>query len=73
VGYTCSIGGPITGLSRTVQIEVYHHFEDPLEAKRLFIRMGQGDYRDWDALMGWVEAGYPGTWQDWWEKHGTAR
>ena len=52
-----------------MQIDIYQHFEDPLEAKQLFIRMGQGDYREWDALTEWMDADYPGTWRDWWEKH----
>jgi hypothetical protein len=71
-GYACVIGGPITGLSRTVQMEIYRHFEDRLEAKKLFIRLGEIDgesARMWKALMEWVEEDYPGTWHDWWEKH----
>ena len=69
-GYGCFAGGPITSLSRTIQIDVYQHFKDPLEAKELFIRMGQGDYRELDALMEWADARYPGTWKDWLGKHG---
>ncbi len=65
---SCIIGGPITGLSETVQIEIYKHFQDPLEAKQLFTRM-EPDYVPWNALMEWVNQGYPGTWHDWWEKH----
>ena len=72
-GYGCIIGGPITGLSRMVQIEIYQHFENRLEAKQLFVRIGQGDSHAWDALMEWVDAGYPGTWHDWWEKHRDAQ
>jgi hypothetical protein len=71
-GYACVIGGPITGLSWRVQVDIYRHFEDPLEAKKLFIRLGTMDGeapRMWTAVMGWVEAEYPGTWHDWWEKH----
>ena len=67
-GYGCVIGGPLTGFSRTVQIQIYQHFEDRLEAKRLFIRLGRTDgesSRTWDLLMGWVNAGYPGAWDDW--------
>lgn len=70
-GYACFVGGPITGLSRTVQIEIYQHFEDRLEAKRLFIRLERMDeegYRMWKALMGWVDEDYPGAWHDWWER-----
>jgi hypothetical protein len=72
-GYGCRIGGPLTGLSRTVQIEIYRHFEDRLEAKRLFIRLGQMDgdcYRTFHALMEWVGHDYPGKWHDWLEEHG---
>jgi hypothetical protein len=71
-GYGCRIGAPITGLSMTVQMKVYQHFGDPLEAKQLFIRLGQFDNassRTWRALIEWVEADFPGTWCDWWDKH----
>lgn len=71
-GYACVIGGRLTGLSRTVQTNVYQHIGDRLEAKRMFIRLGQTDGdsdRIWDALMRWVDEGYPGTWHDWWERH----
>jgi hypothetical protein len=67
-GYGCTIGGPLTGLSRTVQMSIYQHFKDPLDAKRLFIRLGQTDADNqgiWDALMGWIDKDYPGTWDDW--------
>ncbi len=70
-GYGCFIGGPLTGLSRTVQMTIYNHFEDRLEAKQLFIRLGQmdaGNDRLWEALMSWVDQDYPGTWHDWWER-----
>ncbi len=71
-GYAYVIGGPITGLSRRVQMDIYSHFGDPLEAKGLFIRLGTPDgegARMWEALMDWVGEGYPGTWKDWWEEH----
>ena len=71
-GYACVVGGPITGLSRRVQVDIYRHFRDPLEAKALFIRLGAMDgegVRLWAALMGWVDEGYPGTWHDWWARH----
>jgi hypothetical protein len=48
---------------------IYQHCEDRLEAKRLFLRLGQMDAegpRLWEALMGWVDQDYPGTWHDWW-------
>ena len=70
-GYGCFIGGPLTGLSRTVQMTIYQHFDDRLEAKRLFVHLGQMDAesaRLWEALMGWVDKEYPGTWHDWWEQ-----
>ncbi len=73
-GYGCSVGSRITGLSRRVQIDVYRHFAEPLEAKRFFVRLQQLDgtgesLRMWDSLMDWVDADYPGTWHDWWEMH----
>lgn len=37
-GYACSVGSRITGLSQTVQIDIYRHFKNPLEAKRFFVR-----------------------------------
>jgi hypothetical protein len=55
-------------------MEIYQHFDDRFEAKRLFIRLGQSNEesrRTWNALMGWVNADYPGDWHDWWEKHRT--
>lgn len=70
-GYGCVVGGPLTGLSRRVQIMIYQHFKDPLEGKNLFIqlgRMGPEAPRRWEALMDWVEHDYPGTWQGWWKQ-----
>jgi hypothetical protein len=52
-GYGCFVGGPLTGLSRTVQMAIHQHFEDRLEAKRLFIQLGQMDAESpqtWEAL-----------------------
>jgi hypothetical protein len=72
-GYACVIAGPITGLSETVQIEIYRHFENRLEAKALLARLGEGDGRQWDALMEWVGQGYPGTWYDWWKERCDSR
>jgi hypothetical protein len=54
---------------------VYRHFQDRLEAKRLFIQLGTMDaegHQLWDALMGWIDHDYPGTWHDWSEKHRVA-
>ncbi len=56
-----------------MQTSIYQHFEDPLEAKRLFIRLGRRDGNNsqiWEALMDWVNADYPGRWDDWWQQHG---
>jgi hypothetical protein len=72
-GYSCTVGGPITGLSETVQIEIYKHFKDRLEAKQLFIQMVQTDYRPWSSLMEWVDQGYPGNWHDRWGQYLHAR
>ncbi len=72
-GYACSAGGgPITGLSRIVQMQIYQRFEDPVAAKPLFVRLGQtprvDDSPTWSDLMEWVNEDYPGTWHDWCEK-----
>jgi hypothetical protein len=70
-GYGCFVGGPLTGLSRTVQISIYQRFEDRLEAKRLFIQLGQtgaDTHRMWEALMRWIDRDYPGTWRHWWQQ-----
>jgi hypothetical protein len=70
-GYGCFGGAPITNLPRTLQVEIYQKFHDPLEAKRLFVRLGQTDaetYRMWVALTDWVAKHYPGTWHEWWEQ-----
>jgi hypothetical protein len=71
-GYACSIGGPLTGLSRSVQVDIYKHFANKSDAKQLFIELGTTEFGidgKWSALMEWVNADYPGTWGDWWEKH----
>ncbi len=75
-GYACFVGGPLTGLSKKVQMTIYQHFEDPLEAKRLFIHLGQPDAegnRLWESLMGWVDQDCPGTWHDWCEQQSATR
>jgi hypothetical protein len=74
-GFACSMGTPIAGLSRSWQIKIYQHFDDRLEAKRLFMRLGRWDNESHvllNALMEWSNADYPGTWHDWWEKHRAA-
>jgi len=71
-GYSCTIGGPITTLGGSRQIEIYRHFSDPFEAKRLFMRLGQWDAgvgATYDSLLEWAREGYPGTWTEWQEKH----
>jgi hypothetical protein len=61
---------------------VYQHFEDPLEAKRLFA--GLTDARTYNdrldehddskghlivrAIEAWEAAGFPGSWEDWWAR-----
>ena len=75
-GYSCMIGGPITNLSRTVQVDIYKHFVSKDDAKQLFINLGKmelGSDRTWDVLMEWVNEDFPGTWHDWWQKQRVAR
>ncbi len=58
-----------------MKVITYKHFADRLEAKRLFIRVGQMDaegHRLWQALMGWVNEDYPGTWNEWLKHHQAA-
>lgn len=87
IGMPMSVGGspgrfPIHGLPTSVQKEVYRHFADPREAKRLFAgltdartrddRLDEGDFDRGrltvDALEAWASAGFPGTWDAWWDK-----
>lgn len=73
-GYACSVGSRITGLSQTVQIDIYRHFKNPLEAKRFFVRLQQLDGTSenlhvWNSMSDWIDADYPGTWHGWWETH----
>ena len=71
-GYACRGGSPITMFSKSAQIRIYEHFDDRLEAKRLFLRLGQARpdrNRQWAALMKWMDAGYPDNWHDWWDEH----
>jgi hypothetical protein len=52
-------------------MEIYQHVKSPLEAKQLFIQLGQVDqnsYLMWKELMSWMGREYPGTWRDWWER-----
>ena len=70
-GYGCTIGGAITMLSETWQIELYQHFDNKLEAKALFAGMGRNSKegsRIWTALQEWSDQGYPGSWRTWWER-----
>jgi hypothetical protein len=67
-GFACYIGAPINDLPPTLQVTVYQHFGDPLEAKRLFIRLGRKDVesqRPCESLIDWINRGYPGTWKEW--------
>ena len=56
-GYACTIGTPITMLGQSRQIEIYQHFEDPLEARRLFESLAR---RDGNAI-GTLEASLDGS------------
>ncbi len=70
-GYSCRIGNPLTGLPLGLQIKIYKTFKDRLEAKQLFIRLAQLDkqsFNIWKPMMEWIDAGLPGTWDDWWQK-----
>lgn len=79
MGFRCGFGHPIHTLPSHSQMRVYQHFEDPLEAKRLFEglaarpRDGRADERGVgharnvvEALMVWETRGFPGNWDEWW-------
>lgn len=72
---------PIHRLDADVQMRVYQHFKDPLEARRLFENLtDEKTYNDRldeddenrgqltvDALKEWDSCGFPGTWGEWWD------
>lgn len=70
-GYGCRVGEPIAGFSKHAQVRVYRKFRDPLEAKRLFVRLGTRDresHRMMEALSGWLASDGPESWDEWWAK-----
>jgi hypothetical protein len=79
----CSPGRyPIWMLSSETQMRVYQHFKNPLDAKALFAGLTDArthgdrlDEHDDDkgrlivrSLEEWDAAGFPGNWQDWWDR-----
>ena len=79
----CSPGHfPIMLLAPTTQMKVYQHFQDPVSAKRLFASLTDAkthndrlDEHDEDrghltveAIEAWEAAGFPGKWDDWWDR-----
>ena len=73
---------PIRLLDPTTQMQVYQHFKDPLEAKKLF--EGLTDEKTHDdrlddddedrghlvvrAIKEWAAGGFPGSWEEWWSR-----
>jgi hypothetical protein len=82
-GFACSPGRfPIWLLSPSTQMNVYEHFEDRQKAKELFSNLTDAKINDdrlneHDDYKGhlivrsieeWEVAGFPGTWDDWWNR-----
>jgi hypothetical protein len=83
-GWSCNPGAhPICRLRASLQLEVYQHFRDPLEAKLLFLsivdpevvnhRLGaDDDSLDQllvDAIFEWAIQKCPGNWPEWWDAY----
>jgi hypothetical protein len=83
VSVSCSPGRfPIRLLHPSTQMRAYQHFEDPLEAKKLFESLTDEkthddrlDEHDDDrghltvrAIKEWESEGFPGTWDEWWAR-----
>jgi hypothetical protein len=92
--YTCNLLGmpvsfgcwvvqtPFQTLDPSTQMQVYQHFKDPLEAKKLFESLSYEKTRDvrldaqdedrrhftMRAIYQWEAKGFPGTWGEWWDR-----
>ena len=81
MGVGCRPGHyPIRLLSPSTQMKVYQHIEDRQKAKQLFSNLTDAktdedrlDEHDEskghlivESLKDWEAAGFPGTWDDWW-------
>ena len=65
-----SRGRAIWRIPPEAQIGIYEHFDDPIEAKRVFVSLtdkslfpNRDDYLIMESLVAWVESGYAGIWQ----------
>lgn len=72
--------GAILYLPSDLQMKVYQHFRDPRTAESLFLGFADevvrharpsGCNENWGrlrarAVMEWVQAGFPSTWDEWW-------
>jgi hypothetical protein len=81
-GYACRMSRyPVQMLPPDSQLAFYRRFQDPREAKALFIRLtdprlnrGEDDergpvgYRMVRTIRAWERAGFTGTWDAWWER-----
>ncbi|WP_165249532.1 hypothetical protein [Paludisphaera soli] len=72
VGVACGDRHPILSLDSEDQMAIYRHFEDPAEARRMFLETGGEGPRDWErgrlivsAIADWYVAGLPGEWESW--------
>ncbi len=81
-GFACGRSGSIFQLPPVVQVEIYQHFKDPMMAKEIFAnladektsreRLDEDDAPRGDlivsSLFEWANAGFPVTWEDWWDR-----
>lgn len=82
IGYSCGRAGPIWSLSAETQIAVYEHFGDMKSAKTFFRFLAAEEMSDYlfpeddenrgrlivRELRKWEQAGFPGTWDTWWNR-----
>ena len=83
-GFACSFRGYFSyQIPSSIQMQVYQHFKDPKKAKQLFLtsrrredceRATRSELEElkvkltFESLWEWAIAGYPGTWEAWWDR-----
>lgn len=79
----CNFNWPLSKIEPDTQIEFYRHFDDPREAKPVFLLLADREFIDQridtfdpetkgevlaHAIVDWVRTDCPDTWADWWAK-----